>query len=345
MKRHFNTILTSVLILGSLTWLFLSNGDDNDENVLNLYTTRQAFLIEPVTRAFREETGITIKTIYAKTGLVERLKLEGKQGQADVILASDASIMKPLVDADLLIPLAASITSLVDEKYRAGSKWVGVTKRLRVPLVAVRADGNPAIASYEDLTRGEFKGRLCMRSGKHPYNVTLVSAMMVTKGEDFARQWLQSIKNNLARKPQGNDRAQARATAEGICDASIMNSYYLGKMRHSKDERERKWAEKVRLVFPDASQGGAYGSVSAVAMAASSSHRKHAEAFIRFLLSTKGQRLFADENYEYPVRDDVAPSQEVLSWGSFFESESDYATIYAHRADALRLIDDIGFDH
>lgn len=322
-------------------WLVFGATPSSQDN-LYLYTTRQQFLIEPVLKAFYAKTGIKVQTIYAKTGLVERLKLEGVHGRADIILAADASIMIPLEEDNLLAPLPSDILAKVASNYRS-EFWIGVTKRMRVPMV--RTDKSVDITSYEDLTKPAYKGRLCMRSGKHPYNVTLVAAMLFVHGETWTEQWLMGIKNNLAFKPQGNDRAQARAIFEHKCDASIMNHYYMGKMIHSSDENEKLWAENVRLIFPNAQKGGAYGSVSAVAMSVSSHHKEQGAQFIQFLLSEEGQHLFADENYEYPVRPDVAPSTQVQSWGVVFEGEVDYVTIYKRRGDALRLIDDLAFDY
>lgn len=337
--RFFSYALVAALVVASLGWLLWGRPTASDD-ALVIYTTRQAFLLEPVVEAFRKRHDVDVTVVYSKKGLVERLKLEGRNSPADVIIAADASIMMPLQEAQLLSPLPHNIVALVAKSYRSGNHWVGVTKRMRVPIVRKGV----TVSSYQDLASPVFAGRLCSRSGKHPYNVALVAAMIVKQGTQKTRQWLTAFKNNLARKPQGNDRAQARAIHDGVCDVAIMNSYYLGKMTKNTDINERNWADAIELVFPSVQDGGAYGSISAVALAASSYHREDSLAFIEFLLSDEGQKIFADDNHEYPIRPLVPPSELVASWGDVVEAETDYVTIYQYRDEALRLIDDIAFD-
>lgn len=338
-SRVFSYVFVTTLLAASLGWLLWGRPTASDD-ALVIYTTRQVFLLKPVVEAFRERHDVDVTIVYSKKGLVERLKLEGRNSPADVIVAADASIMMPLQQAQLLSPLPHNIVALVEKSYRSDNFWVGVTKRMRVPIVRKGV----IVSSYDDLVAPDFAGKLCSRSGKHPYNVSLVAAMMVKQGTQKTRQWLAAFKNNLARKPQGNDRAQARAIHDGVCDVAIMNSYYLGKMTKNTDINERNWADAIELVFPSAQDGGAYGSISAVALAASSHHKDESLAFIEFLLSDEGQKIFADDNHEYPIRPLVPPSNLVASWGDVVEAETDYVTIYQYRNEALRLIDDIAFD-
>ncbi|MBL0711508.1 MAG: extracellular solute-binding protein, partial [Colwellia sp.] len=188
----------------------------------------------------------------------------------------------------------------------------------------------------------KYKGRICTRSGKHPYNVALVAAMIAEHGEVYTLNWLEKFKANLARKPQGNDRGQVQAIHQNLCDISLGNSYYFGKML--KDEKQKVWADGVNINFPNQANRGAHVNISGMALAKYSPNKENAQALMEFLVSKPAQQLYAKINMEYPVRTDVKPSELVASWGTFKADSLALETIANNRKSALKLLDQAKFD-
>ena len=209
---------------------------------VNVYSYRQPFLIKPMFDAFTRETGIDVNVVYAKKGLVERLKQEGANSPADLIFTVDIGRLTDAVDAGVTQPVDnAALKTNIPPQYRdPDDQWFGLTARARI-IVASRDRVAPGeITSYLDLADPRWKGRICTRSAKNAYMVALTAAMIAHHGEDQAEAWLRGVKANLARKPQGNDRAQVKAIMEGVCDVAIINHYYMGKMMN--DEEQSAWA-------------------------------------------------------------------------------------------------------
>ncbi|MGR6875116.1 extracellular solute-binding protein [Pseudomonas sp. HK3] len=196
--------------------------------------------------------------------------------------------------------------------------------------------------NYEDLANKEYKGRICTRSGKHPYNLGLIASLIVHNGEAATEQWLKDVKVNLARKPQGSDRAQVKAIKEGLCDLSLGNSYYFGKMLEDKEQVH--WANAVNLNFPNQANRGAHINVSGAVITKYAPHKTQAQALVEFLSSDKAQSMYAELNMEYPVKPDVEPSKLVKSWGEFKADPLALEKVAAKRKDALRLVDKVQFD-
>jgi len=219
---------------------------------VNVYSYRQPFLIESVFDAFTAQTGIKVNTVFAKKGLVERLKNEGRNSPADLLLTTDSGPLYQAVDEGLTQALSNDVLEQnIPEEFRdPEGHWFGLTSRARL-IVASKDRVDPAtIKDYEDLAKPEFAKQVCTRSGKHTYMVALNASIISHHGIDGASEWLDGVKNNLARKPQGNDRAQVKAINEGECDIAIINSYYMGQML--ADEEQIPWAESVNvmLFFP-----------------------------------------------------------------------------------------------
>jgi len=284
---------------------------------VNVYTYRQSFLIQPIFDAFTDETNIKVNSVFAKKGLVERLKSEGRNSRADLLITTDSGPLYQAVDQGL----TQSVRLIVSSKDR------------------VDAD---TVTAYEDLTKPEFKSRICTRSGKHPYMIALTASMIAHLGYDDAKSWLDGIKSNLARKPQGNDRAQVKAIKEGECDIAIINSYYMGAML-SNDE-QKPWADSVNIIFPNQQDRGTHMNISGVSLTAGAPNKEDAIALIEFMSSEKAQRIYAEVNHEYPVNPAVERSALVSSWGDFDGDDLSLAEIAKHRADAVKLADEVGYD-
>ena len=310
---------------------------------VNVYSFRQSFLIEPILEEFTKETGIKTKVIFAKKGLVERIKREGKYSPADVVLTSDFNKLLQLKDEGLTQSFDMnSIAGSVPAKYRDQSgHWTALTKRAR-NIYASKANLANFDLSYEDLALAKFKGKICTRSGKHPYNLGLIASMVAHKGEAVTKDWLLAVKANLARKPQGNDRAQVKAIKEGLCDVSLGNSYYFGKMLTNPDQIA--WADAVNIVFPNQSDRGSHINVSGAVVAKYAPNKTNAEKLIAFLASSKAQQAYASLNMEYPVNPLVKPSDLVASWGEFKEDDIALTEVAKHRQTALKLVDEVKYD-
>ena len=311
---------------------------------VNIYSYRQPELIQPLLDAFNEETGIDTEVVFLEQGLVERLVAEGARSPADVILTVDVSRLTEAKEAGVTQPVESAVLEEAVPAYLRDEDghWFGVTTRARVVYASKERVADGEVTTYEALADPAFQGRLCTRSGTHPYTLALTAAMIEHHGEDDARQWLEGVKGNLARKPQGNDRAQVRAIWSGECDLSLGNTYYMGLML--EDPEEREWAESVRLVFPTFEGGGTHVNVSGVAMTASAPHREDALAFMEFLASPEAQEIYAETNYEYPVGPAAEPSDLVRGWGGFEADDLPLDRLGALRPDALRITEEVDFD-
>jgi iron(III) transport system substrate-binding protein len=311
---------------------------------VNIYSFRQPFLIEPILAEFTEETGIETKVVFAKKGLIQRLKREGELSPADLVLTSDFNKLLQLKEEGLsqAFELSGTLKSIPNQFRDSDNEWLALTKRVRNVYSSKERAGDLSSIRYEDLADAKFKGRICTRSGKHPYNLGLVASMIAHHGEAETETWLQGVKANLARKPQGNDRAQVKAIKEGLCDISLGNSYYLGKML--QDPKQVEWANAVNLNFPNQEDRGSHINVSGAVIAKHAPHKKSAQALLEFLSSTSAQNLYADLNMEYPVSLQAQPSALVKSWGEFKEDNLPLENVAQYRKQALKLIDKVHFD-
>ena len=314
---------------------------------VSLYSYRQAFLIQPILDAFTEETGIKVNAVYAEKGILERLKAEGANSPADLVLAADVGALNDMVEAGVLQPVSSPILEeTIPAQYRhPDGLWYGLTTRGRVIVASRDRVGAEELSAYEDLADPRFKGRVCSRSGKHVYMVSLIASMIAQDGEEKTEEWLRGVRDNLAQKPQGNDRAQIKAVYEGACDVAIVNTYYLGHLATTTEEPEQnEWAEAVRIVFPNQNGRGAHVNVSGAAVTKSASQRDNAIKLLEFLVSDEAQRLYAEQNFEYPIKDGVPLHPVVASWGEFKADDVSLAEVANYRAAASRMVDRVGFD-
>ncbi len=316
---------------------------------VNIYSYRQEFLIKPLLEAFTEETGIKANVIFSKKGLLERLEHEGANSPADVILTSDIGPLHDAVERDLVAPIDSDLVDAnVPAHYRSKEdKWVGLTARSRIIYASKERVEPGEIKTYEELADPKWKGRICTRSGKHSYNLSLIGSIIEHDGAEQAEQWLAAVKENLARRPQGNDRSQVKAVKEGQCDLALGNTYYYGKMLTNEQEPEQiEWARSVNLVFPNQDDRGAHMSISGAALAKHAPHPDAAIKLIEFLTSEKAQKMYAEVNYEFPVRPGIEWSSLLKEhMGEFKGDQVNLGDVVKHRAEASRLVDKVGFDN
>jgi len=312
---------------------------------VNVYSYRQPFLVEPMFKEFTKETGIKVNVQFAKKGLAEKLVQEGEYSPADVVLTTDISRLVELVNKKVVQPVESdTIEKNIPSQYRdSNDQWFALTLRSRnVYSSRDRVGKLGAEFDYADLAKPEYKGKICTRSGKHPYNVSLISSMIAHKGEAATKTWLEGVKANLARKPQGNDRAQVKAIKEGLCDVSLGNSYYLGKMVNNKDQQA--WADSVFINFPNQNTTGTHVNVSGMAMAKYAPNKANAQKLMEFLTADKAQQMYAEVNYEYPVKEGVKRSELVASWGDFKADKLPLEEIAENHSKAVKLVDEVKFD-
>lgn len=314
------------------------------EEVVNVYSYRQPFLIKPLFDAFTKESGIKVNIVFAKKGLTERLKREGANSPADLIFTVDIGRLNDVVEATLAQPVKTrKLKANIPSQYRhPDDLWYGLTTRARI-IVASKERVKPGeISTYEELADRKWKGRVCTRSGKHVYMVALTASMIAHHGEKQAKQWLMGLKNNLARRPQGNDRAQAKAIKEGVCDLALINTYYMGKMLQKEDQAE--WANAVYLIFPNQGNRGTHVNVTGMALTKSAPNKANAIKLMEFLSDNQAQQMYAEQNFEYPVKPGVPWSGLVASWGSFKIDKLPLAEIAELRKDAIKITDQVGYN-
>jgi iron(III) transport system substrate-binding protein len=313
---------------------------------VNVYSYRQPELIAPLTEAFTEETGIKVNVAFLEKGLVERLKAEGDRSPADVILTVDIARISEAVDAGVTQPLMTeTLAQNIPATYHdPEGNWWGVTTRARIVYASKDRVAPGEVTTYEDLADPKWKGRICTRSGMHTYMIGLTSAYLAHHGEEETKQWLQGLKDNLARKPQGNDRAQVKAIWAGECDISLGNTYYMGAML--ADPEQKVWADSVRLDFPvfDVEGGGTHVNISGVALTKASKNIAEATQFIEFLTSKEAQEIYAEANSEYPVVPGTEPSALVASWGELTPDNLGLIDIANARGEALKLTEEVDYD-
>lgn len=313
--KSFFCLLLSAFFLGSLV---------HAKEVVNVYSLRQPFLIEPMLNLFEKKTGVEVNVVYADKGIAQRLKSEGKNSPADIVLTVDIASLYELVQLDLTQRVSSEVLrKAIPQNLRSPSdKWFALTTRARVFYVSKNRVRPGEVVNYEELSDRKWRGRICMRSGYHKYNVSLFSAFLDEHGKIATTRWLEGLKKNLARKPQGNDRAQAKAIRDGICDIALGNSYYYGQMVDNEKEPDQKqWASAIRLVFPNQDTWGTHVNVSGMAMAKHSPNKKRARELMEFLVSKEAQELYANDNYEYPVNPSVKKSGKIAELNRDFVAD------------------------
>ncbi len=330
----------------SLAAFFHTCSLSQSKNEVNLYTTREPKLIKPLLEAFKKETGISVNTIFMKDGLLERVKAENKKSPADVLMTVDIGNLLDLVDAGVTQPIKSAVLESIIPYYLRGShgEWFSLSLRDRVLYVA--KDINLHNFNYEDLADPKWKGRICIRSGQHPYNTALIAAMIVHNGIEETEKWLRAVKSNLARKASGGDRDVARDILGGICDIGLANAYYVGHMKNAQVNSDaRKWGEAIRVFRPTFSKsGGTHVNISGAAVAKYSPNKKNAIQFLEFLVSKNAQTLYAQANYEYPIRPEVSLDPIIANLGILKADTLSLIDIAKNRKRASELIDKIGFD-
>ena len=312
---------------------------------VNIYTYREAKLVAPLFDAFTKETGIKVNVISASSGLEQRIKTEGANSPADVLLTVDISRLEAAVEAGVTQPLnSKTVEQAVPAAYRdPEGHWTAVAMRARV-VYASKARVKQNTMTYEELADPKWKGKICIRSGQHIYNNALFAAVIAKQGEAKAEEWLKGLKANLAQKPSGGDRETARDIAAGKCDLGIANTYYWALMNDKETDR-KPWADATRVILPTFQGGGTHVNISGVVLTKHAPHKANALKLIDWLVGDKAQQMYADLNYEYPVRADIKINPTIAGYGKLTPDSLPIAKIAEHRKAAANLVDKVGFDN
>ena len=312
---------------------------------INLYTTREPGLIQPLVDSFTKTTGIKVNSIFVKDGLAERVAAEGTRSPADILMTVDIGALIDLVEKKLTQPVrSTTLESAIPANLRGtDGSWFALSLRAR--LVYAHKDLNVSSLTYEQLADARWKGKICTRAGQHPYNTALVAAHIAHHGEARTEEWLNGLKAGLARAATGGDRDGARDIMGGICDLAIGNSYYVGLMRSGAGGPEQeKWGAAIKVILPTFAKGGTHVNVSGAAVARNSPNRAAAIRFLEYLVSDQAQKIYAEANYEYPVKPGAAVHPIIAALGPLKVDGLSLTDIARHRATASKLIDKVGFD-
>lgn len=330
-------------VLPAIAAFLLSLAPANAASEVNIYSYREPKLMAPLLKAFTAKTGIRANMIFASSGLVERIAAEGRNSPADVLLTNEFGLLVQAVEAGVTQAVASpALEASIPAAFRdPAGHWFGLTKRARVVYASNDRVKQTAI-TYEELADPKWKGKICIRSGQHTYNISLVAAMIAHLGLEKAEGWLNGVKANLARKPAGGDREAVRDVAAGQCDIGIGNTYYMAAIQNEPEHKA--WADAVHIIFPNNEDRGTHMNISGAAVAANAPDKDNAVALIEYLASPEAQQLYASANGEYPVHDGVAISDTIASWGTPKADPLPLAEIAKLRKAASELVDKVHFD-
>ncbi|HYZ26293.1 MAG TPA: Fe(3+) ABC transporter substrate-binding protein [Geminicoccaceae bacterium] len=313
---------------------------------VNLYSSRHYDTDVALYESFTEETGIEVNLIEgSEDELIERIKAEGRNSPADVLITVDAGRLWRADQAGILQPVSSAV---LEERIPANlrhpeGKWFGLSKRLRGVVYAKDRVDPSEITAYEDLADPAWEGRVCIRSSTNVYNQSLVGSMIETLGVEETEGWAKGLVANMARPPQGGDTDQIKAVAAGECDVAVVNHYYLARLIKSDSEEDRAVAEQVGIVFPNQDGRGAHANVSGAGVVAAAPNRDNAVKFLEYLTTPEAQEYFAQGNNEFPVVAEVKADPVLEAWGEIKTDAVNAAKYGENNPEAVMLMDRAGW--
>jgi iron(III) transport system substrate-binding protein len=314
--------------------------------VLDVYSHRHYEVDQQVNQLFTGKTGIEVKVVNAEADqLIERLKSEGANSPADMLVTVDAGRMQRAKAEGLLQPLESEVLEKATPATLRDpdGQWYPYTVRARVILIASDRVKAGEIKDYEDLAKPEWRGRLLVRSSTSSYNQSLAASVVSALGEEKAGEWAKGVAKNLARPPQGGDRDQIKACAAGLADVCIANTYYFGLLLNSPDAAERAAAEKMTIVFPNQDNRGTHVNISAAGMTKHAKNTANAKAYLEFLVSPEVQKMLAYGSHEYPISMDMSLNPTHAKWGGFKIDTTTFPKMGEDQPKAARLFDAAGW--
>ena len=322
--------------------------------VVNLYSARHYSTDEALYSNFTRQTGIKIYRVDADdAGILARLKAEGSASPADVILLVDAArLYKGEVEGLFQAVKSKTLEDAIPAQFRAapapdgGTPWFGLSTRARVIVYDKTKVAKADVDSYEKLANPVNQGRLCIRSGSHPYNLSLFGSVTEHLGEAKAQEWLKGMVANFARDPKGGDTDQIKGVASGECQIAVANTYYVARILKSKDPADQLVASKIGIMFPNQSSWGTHVNIAGGAVAKYAKNQANAVKFLEYLASPAAQNYFADGNNEWPVAKGVVVNNPALiaMAGDGFKSETiPVSVIGKNQVKVQQMLDRVGF--
>jgi len=335
--------LLPALIVAAISGLSLSAVAE--EKILNLYSARHYQTDEALYANFTQQTGIKINRIEGKEDeLLERIKNEGANSPADVFLTVDAARLAKAHELGLFTPVASKTLESRIPAHLRTEDWFSFSTRARVIVYNKAAVKAEEIQNYDDLANPRLKGKLCTRSGSHPYNLSLMASIIAHQGEAKAEEIARGMVANFARAPKGGDTDQIKAVSAGECGVTISNTYYVARLLRSTKPEDVKTMEKVGIVWPNQGTTGTHINVSGGGVLKTAPHKDAAVKFLEYLASDQAQRYFADGNNEWPVVEGMKVANPALdSLGKFKADKLPVKNLAMYQAKAQIIFDRAGF--
>lgn len=315
-------------------------------NEVNVYSAREEQLIKPLLNAFSKDTGIKVNLVTSDDDpLLERLKREGTNSKADVLIMADAGRLARAVQYGVLQPIQSPRLQQVIPSYLRdpANRWFGLTSRARVIFYAKGRVNPNEIKSYDDLTQAKWKGRICVRSSNSIYNQSLVASIIAHQGEAKASQWAKGLVQNFARPPSGGDRDQIKGLASGECDIALANTYYYAQMLFGGDSSQKAAATKTGLIWANQATTGTHINISGAGVTTSAPNKVNAIKLMEYMTLDDAQRWYSTVNGEYPVTNKALTSDKLKSWGTFKADTLNLGELGKYNQTAVKLMDQAGW--
>jgi iron(III) transport system substrate-binding protein len=313
---------------------------------VNLYSSRHYDTDVALYDTFTKQTGIVVNLIEGDADqLLERIKAEGRNSPADVLITVDAGRLWRAEEAGILQAVSSPVLeqTIPAELRHPEGKWFGFSQRLRGVVYAKDRVDPSEITSYEDLADPKWRGRICIRSSTNVYNQSLVASMIEADGLDATEAWAKGLVDNLARPPQGGDTDQIKAVAAGECDVAVVNHYYFVRLLESDAAEERGIADKVGIAFPNQDGRGTHANISGAGVVATAPNKDNAVRFLEYLTMPQAQTYFAEGNYEFPVVEGVKLDPVLEQWGAIKTDSINAAKLGENNPEAVKLMDRVGW--
>ena len=335
--NKFVILLLSILLFGC-------SSQKNKNEILNIYSKRHYQVDKDLFKKFEEENNIKVNVVKASSDeLIERIKTEGENCPADLLITVDAGKLYKAANEKLLekINVRDINSNIKNELVDKNGFWIPITYRARIIAYNPLKVNTQDLSTYENLTSKNWKNRILVRSSTNAYNQALLSSLVAHHGQDFSSEWCNDLVSNFARKPKGNDRDQVRAIVANIGDIAIVNSYYIGLLKSSTDSLDRKIGESVNVFFPNQAKNerGAHVNISGLGLLKNAPNKNNAIKFMKFITSEYAQEYYTNNSYEYPVNKNVKPSNIIAEWGDFKIDNLDLNELGIQRKKAVEIFE------
>ena len=321
--------------------LFFINHCLANSNTVNIYSFRQAELIAPLIKEFTVQTDIKVNIVSGKADkLMQRLIDDGNNSFADVLLTVDVARLEKAKELQLIQPINSKLLTrnIPSDLRDSENYWFGLSLRARAIFYNKQKVNPQQLSSYSALLDEQWRGQICSRKGSHMYNVSLVASFIYQQGFAWSEKWVNGFTKNLAMRPNGGDRDQIKKVARNECDIAIANSYYYGMLSVSNKQIDRDAYQNVGIFFPQTNNLGTHVNISGAALTSSAKNKKNAIKFIEFLTTPSAQKIYANSNYEYPIRINMKAGSLLESWGKLSPDTKSIRKLSRYHEQAMAII-------